>query len=105
MNNLGIEWTLGPIVLAYALGIVYEPVIDIAIYIEDLDRVDIKQLEKWNIRRIFLCKNPGFSNRSIYVLGLPCISPKDILESYSLNRNYPIIKNLILRSRYNTLNP
>ncbi len=97
LNRSGVEWTLGPLTLAYTLDIVYEPILDIAIYFEDIERLDIELLRNWGIVNIFKCRNTGFSNRAIYVLGVPCISPRDIVESYELNRNYPLIDRILRR--------
>ncbi|NPA71069.1 MAG: hypothetical protein GXO26_09705 [Crenarchaeota archaeon] len=98
LNKRGIEWTLGPISLAFSLGLTYEPNLDLAIYVEDIARIDIKELLRWGIIKIFKVSEPGFSNRAIYVRGLPCISLIDILRSLDLNPNYPLIRRILEKS-------
>ncbi|NPB00102.1 MAG: hypothetical protein GXO10_01890 [Crenarchaeota archaeon] len=92
LNKRGVEWTLGPLALAFSIGLTYEPLLDVAIYVEDLARIDVNELLKWGIIRIFKVAEPGFSNRAIYVRGLPCISPRDISKSIRLNPDYPLLK-------------
>ncbi len=100
LNRIGIEWTLGPLALAFSLGLTYEPLTDIAIYVGDLERLsldDISNLRRWSIVGIFRVARPGFLNRSVYVRGIPCISPRDILESLPLNTDYPYIHHIVKR--------
>ncbi|NPA23827.1 MAG: hypothetical protein GXO23_06000 [Crenarchaeota archaeon] len=107
LNRTGAEWTLGPLALAHALDISYEPLTDIAIYHEDIARIDINELIRWGITRIFRTAEPGFSNRAIHVRGLPCISPRDIMASIHLNPGYPLMMRILEKtsSLKETLDP
>ncbi len=98
LNRRGIEWTLGPLALAFSLGLTYEPLLDVAIYVEDIARVDLNELMRWGIIKIFKVAEPGFSNRAVYVRGVPCISPRDIFRSAHLNSGYPLMRKILEKS-------
>ncbi len=57
---------------------------DLAIYIGDLDKVDLGSLGL----RVFKVVNPGFSNRAVYIGGLPHVSLEDYLASMVINDEY-----------------
>lgn len=100
LSSLGVEWSLGPLVLFQAITSNLTGDIDLAVHVEDISDRLIETCKALNIKNIFAVINRGFSARCIYVWGLPCISIEDVLLSlwHELNRPYrEIITSLVRR--------
>ncbi len=99
LSELGIEWSLGPLVLLQVVRGGSPKGIDIAVCLQDASDNIADTCSKLGVASVFWTINRGFTSRCIYVWGLPCISVEDVVLScwHELNRPYlSIVRELLL---------